>query len=68
MKESEHYLLYTYEKVVDYDEEYGRALWVDEKVILGEFETLGSAIREAKAIAQGFIIVWAKQKNGLLLT
>ena len=57
MKESEHYLLYTYEKVVDYDEEYGVALWVDEKVILGEFETLGSAIREAKAIVQGFIIV-----------
>lgn len=64
MKESEHYLLYTYEKVVDYDEEYGVALWVDEKVILGEFETLGSAIREAKAIVQEFIIVWAKQKNG----
>ena len=64
MKESEHYLLYTYEKVVDYDEEYGVALWVDEKVILGEFETLGSAIREAKAIEQEFIILWAKLKNG----
>jgi len=57
MKESEHYLLYTYEKVVDYDEEYGVALWLDEKVVLGEYETLGSAIREAKAIEEEFIIV-----------
>ena len=68
MKESEHYLLYTYEKVVEYDEEYGVGLWVDEKVFLGEFETLGSAIREALAIIEGFIIVWAKQKNGSCLT
>jgi len=57
MRESEHYLLYTYEKVVDYDEEYGVALWLDEKVVLGEYETLGSAIREAKAIEEEFIIV-----------
>ena len=68
MKESEHYLLYTYEKVVDYDEEYGVALWLDEKVVLGEYETLGSAIREAKAIEQEFIIVWAKQRKNLWLT
>jgi len=68
MKESEHYLLYTYEKVVDYDEEYGVALWLDEKVVLGEYETLGSAIREAKAIEEEFIIVWAKQRKNLWLT